>query len=78
MTKQIPKSKVAAVKLEIEYHEKLNKPFTIKELSNLLGVHGKTLEYHAVRGRLEKVYGKKRAIGYTAGSVRKLIEGRMA
>lgn len=48
-----------------------------EDVAKLLGVCKRTVEYHARRGRLRKVClpGAKRACGYVAADVRKILNG---
>jgi len=57
----------------------IQRPYTRQEVAQLLGRTVWAVDFYVRLGKLQKAYrtNSRRSIGYTAASVRKLVEGRV-
>lgn len=57
----------------------IERPYTRQEVATLLGKTVWAVDFYVRLGKLKKAYrtNSRRSVGYTAASVRKLVEGRV-
>lgn len=65
--------------IDYKDQEKIERPYTRAEVARLLGKSVKTVDHYAQIGKLKKVMrtDSRRSVGYTAASVKALVEGRV-